>query len=974
MPKGIALAHTCDSKLEQSRHNESPAGTGAPSAVVASGIRKLARVALPRGRSQLAYALMLWSPVAVLAVVAKISKVRLLAPSSGLRVTLATCTGEILFAVIGYAVALYGLRSRKTAWRAATVLALHLALPVFGTLLVAEHVFFRITHAIPDWYVLKEAVRELPHLTKLLRSQLTALRILLLSLPWILSATVYVGYRLGPESPYHQSPPARGGGRAVAVVFMWALGVFLLDSARMPPQLAPANHGVLPALFVDIARDIGDTITEAVRRRSNHPATVLAGPRRLIRETAGPTKNVIVIVLESVGARYTSLHGKYPTTPVLRNLAASGAEGERVYTVIPHTSKALVSIVCGIYPRVEIGSFEASPGGIPVRCLPNLLREHGYATAFFQPAEEKFERRSDLVREMGFERFVGKESLNGAGFDESSYFGWEDDAMIAPFSQWLDQQGERPFFATVLTLASHHPYVVPRGFPVTSFVNEAGPLNDYLNTVAYSDRFVGKLLAELDRRGRRADTLVVVLGDHGEGFGQHGPFQHDLVPFEEGLHIPLVLAGPAVVPQTKIGGLRQTIDLAPTISGMLGFRGDTPFLGQDLLRAAPHDRLFFSCYTRQHCLGMLEQNLKIIHYYDRTPNQVFDLASDPEEKVDLVGLSGAALIPKAAATARTLKQWRERTDESYELSMRRLVPQFVTKTRPTGVAVPAEADFADFVHLIGYSITPSVVAFGEPATITTYYEVKRDAPGGWELFLHLEGPARFLGDHVPLQGGYPVSRWQKGDFIEDRYTWNPDRGLLKYGSYRVSMGFWRPATDGRAEIRNVTAPLVAGADHRLQLGTIDVRAPIVDPGDGPRPSPRRRTASDIRFGDWIRLVAAGIERQKVKPGLKVNPRLDFQVLQPLDDRFELKVDVVGPSSREVNDSDSLRAWPLSKWRRGQVVRDDHAFTVQDSDPVGSYRILVSLFDKKAKRRVGVGGKGLPIADDRVQVATFEIGR
>ena len=683
---------------------------------------------------------------------------------------------------------------------------------------------------------------------------------------------------------------------------------------------------------------------------------------------------MIVFVLESVGAGYTSLHGKYPTTPVLRDLAATGAEGERVYTVMPHTSKALVSIVCGIYPKVEMGSFEASPGGVPVRCLPNLLRDHGYATAFFQPAEEKFERRDDLVREMGFERFVGKESLNGAGFDESSYFGWEDDAMIEPFSRWLDQQGERPFFATVLTLASHHPYVVPRGFPVTAFVNEPGPLNDYLNTVAYSDRFVGKLLAELDRRGRRADTLVVVLGDHGEGFGQHGPFQHDLVPFEEGLHIPLVLAGPGIVPKTKIGGLRQTIDLAPTIAGMLGFRGDRPFLGQDLLRAAPHDRLFFSCYRRRDCIGMLEQNLKIIHYYDRRPDQVFDLALDPDEAHDLMGTARAALVPKAAATARTLKRWLEQTDESYEFSKSRLVPQFVTKSRPTSMAVPAEADFSDFVHLLGYSITPSIVAFGEPAMITTYYEVTRDAPPGWELFLHFEGPIRLLGDHVPLEGGYPVSRWKRGDFIEDRYEWNPDRGFLKYGSYRVSMGFWRPATDGRAEIRNATAPLVAGADRRLQLGTIEVRAPIVDPGNGPLPTLRGQTASDIRFGDWLRLVSAGIEREKLKAGLKVNPRLDFQALRALDDRFELRVDVLGPSSRAVNESDALRAWPLSKWRRGQVIRDDHAFTVRDSDPVGRYQVLLSLFDKKANRLVGISGKALPIANHRVQVATFEIVR
>ena len=70
-------------------------------------------------------------------------------------------------------------------------------------------------------------------------------------------------------------------------------------------------------------------------------------------------------------------------------------------------------------------------------------------------------------------------------------------------------------------------------------------LNRYLNTAIYQDRFVSKVFAMLDDLGLADETVVAVVGDHGEGFGEHGLRQHDNTIYDEGVQVPLIIYDPA---------------------------------------------------------------------------------------------------------------------------------------------------------------------------------------------------------------------------------------------------------------------------------------------------------------------------------------------------------------------------------------------------------------------------------------------
>ena len=95
---------------------------------------------------------------------------------------------------------------------------------------------------------------------------------------------------------------------------------------------------------------------------------------------------------------------------------------------MPHTINAQPATVCGIDPPARQKT-DSLGGRIPARCLPDLLNDQGYETAYVQSATEDFERRPEVVKNMGYEEFYPTESMDTEGFQVTNTFGYEDDIM-----------------------------------------------------------------------------------------------------------------------------------------------------------------------------------------------------------------------------------------------------------------------------------------------------------------------------------------------------------------------------------------------------------------------------------------------------------------------------------------------------------------------------------------------------------------
>jgi arylsulfatase A-like enzyme len=346
-------------------------------------------------------------------------------------------------------------------------------------------------------------------------------------------------------------------------------------------------------------------------------------------------KNIVLIHLESTRARSTTPYNEdLDTTPYLDSLTKDSLMADQAYTIVPHTSKAVTSINCGIDPHLVREITEAEPGGVPARCLPELLEEHGYTSVWFSSATEHFEDRKDLVENFGYEDFQPVETMNTEGFQRSNYFGYEDDIMLQPSRDWLEQHKDGPFVATYLGVTGHHDYQ-----PITRYglkdYSDFPPLDNYQNEVRYLDFFVKNVIEQYKELGLYDDTIFVIYGDHGEGFGEHDLFQHDNTIYQEGLRVPVIIHEPGRFEGgRRVEALTNQLDFVPTLFDLLGYEvtgGRYP--GRSLLAPAAEDRtLFFSCFDEYRCLASIRGTEKYIYFFGNQPEEVYDLASDPLEQ------------------------------------------------------------------------------------------------------------------------------------------------------------------------------------------------------------------------------------------------------------------------------------------------------------------------------------------------------
>ena len=429
-------------------------------------------------------------------------------------------------------------------------------------------------------------------------------------------------------------------------------------------------------LLRDLFANVVVTAVEDLQRGEFQDAasytTLADAPPASLVPTGAEQRNVALIFLESTRAQsVTPYNESLDTTPFLDELAKNSLLAEQAYGSIPFTSKANVAVNCGIFPHPVQLSYgllpEASPGGIPARCLPHLLKDQDYSTAYFTPAEKNFEDFGELVGNFGYEELYSYESMDKQEFTRIRGMGLSgDEIMLKPSEEWLTEQKEsgKPFLATYLTSNTHYPYSLPDGYEEERFVEDE-ELNRYLNAIRLQDLLLESLFDQYKDLGLYEDTVFVILADHGEGFGEHGMYTHGNIPYEEGLKIPMIVHDPKQFEDgERIQAPVSQLDVLPTIADLLGYEIEGgAYQGSSLLGPPlPEDRsLAFSCWAAEECLASLQGTEKYIYFYGNQPDQLFDLSEDPLEQKNL-----AVQRQEDTEERRSeLLAWRSRIDAIY---------------------------------------------------------------------------------------------------------------------------------------------------------------------------------------------------------------------------------------------------------------------------------------------------------------------
>ena len=283
---------------------------------------------------------------------------------------------------------------------------------------------------------------------------------------------------------------------------------------------------------------------------------------------AAARRNLLLITLDTFRADYLGVNGASEVpTPHLDALARGGVNFTRARAPVPLTLPSHASILTGTYPPGhgvrDNGSFRLADERLT---LAEVLGARGYATAAFV-ASFVLDRRFGLAQ--GFAVYDDQITSDPAML-ESLEAERSGEAVLAAFTQWLEERHDAgPFFAWLHLYDPHAPYLPPEPF------RSRYARHPYAGEIAYTDQVVGRIVEALESRQLLDSTILAVVGDHGEGLGEHGETTHALLIYNSTLHVPMILRAPGLLPAgVELGELVRIIDLAPTLLDLLGLPAD----------------------------------------------------------------------------------------------------------------------------------------------------------------------------------------------------------------------------------------------------------------------------------------------------------------------------------------------------------------------------------------------------------------
>jgi lipoteichoic acid synthase len=337
--------------------------------------------------------------------------------------------------------------------------------------------------------------------------------------------------------------------------------------------------------------------------------------------TSGPERpNIIMVVLESVGAPATEANlGRLPT---LGRLMRAGVTYPNAYAATASTTESLFSLLVSRYPRVGfVASTKASGGYVS---LPQRLKRLGYRTAYFG-VDLSYGGTGSFLRRMNMDETYDAAAMRcPSSFDHSNSTSSFDSCLFERVARWT--RGRTPFFAMVWTNDTHFPYAAgeTHGAP--------GTRRAYLGALQSTDAALGRFIGAMRTESADRNTVFIVVGDHGEAFGEHGRRVHSTTIFEEEVHVPLLIYDPHAAASRSDPRLARLLDLPPTILQLAGGTPEPGWKGIDLWSGSAAKRAFMYTTWRGVQAGFRQgATAYMLDYYTGRASK-FDLRSDPGER------------------------------------------------------------------------------------------------------------------------------------------------------------------------------------------------------------------------------------------------------------------------------------------------------------------------------------------------------
>ncbi|MCW5892637.1 MAG: sulfatase [bacterium] len=462
------------------------------------------------------------------------------------------------------------------------------------------------------------------------------------------------------------------------------------DAARWRAEVRIERDGVPPATFLsesiatsgawrDLRLPLEPTISQDARlvlyatleeASGDSPRRLLWGDPVLLPEQPLARPSVILVSLDTLRADHVGsrLKGR-SRTPRLDAFAAEAVRYTHAYSPSHWTLPSHVSLLWGRHPgvldRVKAADGLAPPDVLgPVASLAERFADEGYLTGAMTGGGwmsntlglgpwHPFSRGFDVFKSFEVPHQKAGE-CDPRRFDGDTVFGWAE--------EWVRTQAEHPYFLFVHTYEAHDrcPFFPPGDDAglVWRYDAERQPklLAYYDELVERTDALFGRLLDAVAASGQADRTIIAVTSDHGEAFFEHGAGGHGcgIRGYDELTRVPLIVrpakdtAAPAIVAAPV-----SVVQMAPTLTALAGIADGPPFdepplPGLDIRGGRAPDAVVVQCEDQ---LAVRSGSYKLLSdRRRRRPDQLYDLAADPGETVDIATRPGT-VHPTLAAVA-----------------------------------------------------------------------------------------------------------------------------------------------------------------------------------------------------------------------------------------------------------------------------------------------------------------------------------
>jgi phosphoglycerol transferase MdoB-like AlkP superfamily enzyme len=224
--------------------------------------------------------------------------------------------------------------------------------------------------------------------------------------------------------------------------------------------------------------------------------------------------------------------------------------------------------------------------------LPWLLRDNGYNAWVFHGYKADYWNREEAYVNQGFQRFISEKDFD---FDDIIGFGLKDEDFFDQsihYLKELDKKDENPFYAFMITLSSHTPFLMPEEYQTLRIREEHKDtmLGNYLQAIHYTDQQIGSFIESLKREGLYDDTVIAIYGDHFAVLStdeNEQPIMSDLLgeryDFDSMMNMPLIIHVPGEDIHEINTTLGSQLDFYPTIANIMGYNNEKGLVfGRDL--------------------------------------------------------------------------------------------------------------------------------------------------------------------------------------------------------------------------------------------------------------------------------------------------------------------------------------------------------------------------------------------------------